>query len=240
MKLRSIALASLLGAGLLMSTGCTEDDVKDAVNDLVKPNAVYVVNAHGTDAITAHADSESKPVANGDMEIFALAGQGNTDVYYTVGSNDSEHTSLAYGNAHLYVASDICNVGTNGFGKITDVSSGQGIVKLVNATNAALTADSTNTVTVHVTNNGTTDDIDLVLESGTTVASCAKATSTTKISDLGIVQGSVISVTIGSTTSDPYTVEDNVPTTVDVDIVYLGNENAVAVPLVKWDDLLNN
>ena len=240
MKLRSIALAGLLGAGLLMSAGCTEDDVKDAINDLVKPNAVYVVNAYGTESITAYADSESGTVANGDLKVFALAGEGDTDVYYTVGANSSDHTSLAYGNAHLYVASDKCNVGTNGFGKMTDVSSGQGIVKLVNATDTELTADSTNTVTVHVTTSGTTTDHDLTLQSGTTVAACNKATSTVTIGDLGIVQGSVVSVTIGNTTSDPYTVEDNVPTTVDVDIVYLGGEKAVAVPLVKWDDLLNN
>ena len=237
MKLRSIALAGLLGAGMLMTSGCTEDDIKDAINDLLKPNVVYVVNVYGAE-ITAHADSDSDTVANKKMKVFALSDEGDTtDVYYEVGNNSSAHSALAYGNAHLYVASSSCNL-TNGMGFVTDVSTGAGIVELVNATNAPLTADSTNTVTVHVTNGTTTTDTDLTLQNGTTVAACGKATSTVTIGSLGIVQGSVVSVTIGSTTSDPYTVTDDVPTSVDVDIVYLGGEDAVAVPLVKWDDLI--
>jgi len=235
MKLRSIALAGLLGAGLIMTSGCTEDDVKDAINDLLKPNVVYVVNGYGSD-ITAYADSDSELLNNKKMKVFALSDEGDTDVYYKVGNNSSAHSSLAYGNAHLYVASSACNL-TNGLGFVTDVSTGTGIVELINATGAPLTADSTNTVTVHVTN-GTTTDTVLTLQSGTTVAACGKATSTVTIGSLGIVQGSVVSVTIGSTTSDPYTVTDDVPTSVDVDIVYLGGEDAVAVPLVKWDDLI--
>jgi len=236
MKLRSIALAGLLGAGMLMTSGCTEDDVKDAINDLLKPNVVYVVNGYGSD-ITAYANTDSAILANTEMNVFAMSDQEAADVYYTVGANSSEHTSLAYGNAHLYVASNSCNL-VNGFGSVTDVSTGTGVVELVNATNTVLTADSTNTVTVHVTNGGTTVDTVLTLQSGTTVAECSKAASTVSIADLGIVQGSTVSVTIGATTSDPYTVQDDVPTTVDVDIVYLGGEDAVAVPLVKWDDLI--
>ena len=236
MKLRSIALAGLLGTGLIMTSGCGTDDVVDAINDLVKPNVVYVVNGFSS-GITAHANGESSMISSNGMEPFALTGSGNTDVYYEVGANSSEHTSLAYGNAHLYVATPVCSP-VNGLGKITDVSTGTGIVELVNATGSALTADSTNTVTVHVKNNSTTVDHVLALQSGTTVAACSKATSTTTIAGLGIVQGSIVSVTIGSTTSSTYTVTDNVPTTVDVDIVYLGSDNAVAVPLVKWDDLI--
>jgi len=236
MKLRSIALAGLLGGGLLMTSGCGSDDVVDAINDLVKPNVVYVVNGFSSD-ITAHADTDASTLQPNDMKPFALTGDGNTDVYYEVGANSSEHSSLPYGNAHLYVATPTCNA-VNGLGKITDVSTGTGIVELVNATDSELTANATNTVTVHVTNNGVTKHYDLSLQVGEKVAACSKATSTVKIEDLGIVQGSIVMVTINNTASDPYTVEDNVPTTVDVDIVYLGGENAVAVPLVKWDDLI--
>ena len=236
MKLRSIALAGLLGTGLIMTSGCGTDDVVDAINNLVKPNVVYVVNAYTSD-ITAHADGDFSVLTSKQMKPFALAGNGDTDVYYEVGLNSSEHSSLAYGNAHLYVATPACNT-VNALGKITDVSTGTGIVELVNATSSALTANATNKVIVHVTNNGVTKHYELSLQVGQTVAACGKATSTVKISDLGIVQGSIVMVTINNTGSTPYTVEDNVPATVDIDIVYLGGEDAVVVPLVKWDDLI--
>ncbi len=236
MKLRSIVLASLLGASLLSMSGCNTDDVIDAINDLAQPNAVYVVNGYGS-TITAHADTDTAVLSNQSVQLFSLSDNGDTDVYYEVGGNASPHTSLAYGNAHLYVASSECNL-QNGFGSLTDVSTGNGIVKLINATDVPLTAEETNSIVIHVVNNGVSSDRTLTLQSGTTVAGCSQATSTINIEDLGIENGSEVSVTIGGTTSDSYVVDFDIPTTVDVDIVYLGGENAVAVPLAKWDDLI--
>ncbi len=233
MKLHSIALASLLGAGLLMTSGCGTDEIKDAINDIAKPNVVYVVNGHDAN-ITAYANSDSALLQNAQMKVFALTGQSTTDVYYKIGENASGHTSLAYGNAYLYVASPTCNVTTNGFGTMTDTSSGEGVVELINATNVAYTATTTNSITVNV--DGEPHPITVV--GGTSVAACSKASTSFKISDLGIVNGSEVSVTIGGTTSKVYEVKDNVPTSVDVDVVYLGGEKGVAVPLVKFDDIL--
>ena len=233
MKLRSIALASLLGAGLLMTSGCGTDDVKNAINDIAKPNVVYVVNGYDAN-ITAYADSDSALLQNAQMKVFALTGSSTTDVYYKIGQNASGHSSLAYGNAYLYVASPTCNVTTNGFGTMMDTSSGTGVVELVNATSGAYTASTTNSITVNVNGNPHV----ITLASGTSVAGCSKASTSLKISDLNITKGSKVSVTIGGTTSKEYKVKDAVPTTVDVDVVYLGGEKGVAVPLVKFDDLL--
>jgi len=237
MKLRSIILAGLLGTSLLTMSGCKKDDVKDAIDDLVKPNAVYVVNGYGS-PITAHADSDFADLDVNKIKVFALTGDDTTEVYYSVNNNHSVTTSFNYGNAYLYVASSQCNLEEGGFGKMIDHSTGTGIVKVVNATNIPLTADTTNTVTLHVTNDGSTVDKVLTLESGTIVAGCAQVASTINIADLGIRNGSDVSVTIGSTTSDSYHVGFDIPTTVDVDIIYLGGEDAVAVPLAKWDDLI--
>ena len=236
MKLRSIVLTGLLGTSFLAMSGCNSDDIVNAVNNVTKPNAVYVVNGYGN-TITAHADSDTATLSNRSVKLFSLSDNGDTDVYYKVGNNASPHTSLAYGNAHLYVASSECNL-HNGFGSLTDRSTGNGVVKVVNATNSPLIAQGTNSIVVHVRKNGTTSDTTLTLPSGRAVAGCSQETTTFKIADLGIENGSDVSVTMGGTTSTPYHVNFDVPTTVDVDIVYLGGENAVAVPLAKWDDLI--
>jgi len=233
MKLRSIVLAGLIGTSLLTMSGCNVDDV---IDDLVQPNAVYAVNGYGV-PITVYADNESGLVNYKATRVFSLTDSDYTDVYYKVGNNESTHASLPYGNAHLYVASSTCNL-QNGFGSVTDVSTGRGVVSVVNATTSRLTADATHRITVHVTKNGTTTDHVLILQSGTTVAGCGKSATTINIANLGIENGSYVSVTIGSTTSSSYHVDFDIPTTVDVDIVYLGGENAVAVPLAKWDDLV--
>ena len=232
MKLRTIALASLLGAGLLMTSGCNEDDIKDAVKDNVKPNAVYIVNAH-PEAIQAYADQDSKDMKYKDVKTFALDGKDETTVYYKLNNNSSKKKEFKFGNAYLYVASPNCNL-TNGLGYVEDTSTGNGIVELVNATNNKLVADNTHSITITVDGKKHL----LTLKSGTEVGACTKATSKLKISDLGIKKGSKVSVTIGTTTSKVHEVEEEIPTSVDVDIVYLGGEDAVAVPLVKWDDLL--
>jgi len=232
MKLRSIVLAGLIGTSLLTMSGC---NVEDTINDLIKPNAIYIVNGYGSE-ITAYANNESHSILNKKFRMFSTD-SGDTDVYYKVGNNASSHKSLAYGNAHLYVASSECNL-QNGLGFVTDVSTGQGVVEVVNATNTPLRASSTTTMIVHVKNGNITRDTIITVPRGREVPACGKLRSDKRIADLGIEQGSVVSVTIGNTTSSLHTVTDNVPTTVDVDLVYLGGEDAVAVALVKWDDLI--
>ena len=57
MKLRAIALAGLLGAGLLLTSGCDKDDIP-----FVNIASVSVVNASFDPSINVTVDGSTKPV----------------------------------------------------------------------------------------------------------------------------------------------------------------------------------
>ncbi len=102
MKLRSIALAGLLGSALLMTSGCSKDDVIDAINNALKTNVIYIANANVVDGFTVEGslDSvEAKTVAKNSSKIFVVEGQDS----YTV-NNDAKHAPKEFvkDSAHLY------------------------------------------------------------------------------------------------------------------------------------------
>ena len=243
MKLRSIALAGLLGAGMLMTSGCTEDDVKDAINDIAKPNAIYVVNGFQTGDITAFVGSESDVVAAAEMAVYPTAGEDTTSVYYERNGGQSGAEDFAYGNAHMFLAAE-CDSTPSSLEFLTDSSTGEGTVEVFNVSGADhdISTDAEK-VFVIVDNNGVVDTIELTPPASSVVQNCHSVTASQKLGDLGIVQGSKVQIKVGTTgtpyPSTPYTVEDNVPTDVDIDIVVISSEQAVFVPLIKWDDLLS-
>ncbi len=232
MKLRTIALAGLLGAGLLMTAGCNETDVVKAAGDAAKFNVVNVVNGYN-DTIIAHADDDKETLKVGKQHAFALKGKSENAVYYEVGNNQSKETKFKYGSSYLYVASDKCNL-DDGFGSIKDETTGKGEVRVINATNDQYTVNATNSVIVIVDGK----EHKLSIPVGTSINGCDMEASATKIAELGIKKGSMVSVKIGDANATaPYKVKNDIPTTVDVDVVYLGGTMAVAVPLPGFDDL---
>jgi len=97
MKLRSIALAGLLGGALLMMSGCSKDDVIDAVNDALKANVIHVANANSGTAF--YVDGEDKQVSEDSSRMFIVKGKNS----YTVsdGVNNIEK-NFPKDSAHLY------------------------------------------------------------------------------------------------------------------------------------------
>ena len=103
MKLRSIAMSGLLGAGLLMMSGCSAEDVADLVGDVLNQNVIYTVN--GTDisvtfSVTGATDTE---VADRNFTAHLLTGHDNYDVIYTP-SGGVDPKSFPAGSVYMYTA----------------------------------------------------------------------------------------------------------------------------------------
>ena len=93
MKLRSIALAGLLGAGMLMTSGCTEDDIKDAIASVIKPSVIIAINA--TDAsqdmkVEGIVDASKLTIPSGESQLYIPVGENSYSISY--GTNIAEKT----------------------------------------------------------------------------------------------------------------------------------------------------
>jgi len=96
MKLRTIALASLLGAGLLMTSGC--GDVEDAIADALKVNVVHLANG-ATNEVEFTIAGDKELVAAQKSKMFILTGENSYIVNNT--AVDAER-DLPKDSAHLY------------------------------------------------------------------------------------------------------------------------------------------
>ena len=138
MKLRTIALAGLLGTGLLMTSGCNEDDITDAIADALKVNVINVANGATKEVefnIEGELDSNKQLVSAQKSKMFLVDGQDSYKVNNT--AVDAEH-SFAKDSAHLYALCandkgvmvdsatggdrqiDVFNLSTNTIGSSTD------------------------------------------------------------------------------------------------------------------------
>lgn len=108
MKLRSIALASLLGAGLVMSTGCS-DAIKDAINDAVKTNVITIANANDNPAF--YIDNELKEVGQNSSRMFVVA---DNDTYAVRSDATSFEASFPKDGSYLYAQCKMITGGENG------------------------------------------------------------------------------------------------------------------------------
>jgi len=237
MKLRSIALAGLLGAGLIMTSGCTEDDVKDAITDITKANVVYAVNGY-TDSTDITVGGTVYPVTAYNLEAVPLTGDAQTAVSYTKNSNTSDESHFDYGNAHMYIATDNSNCSQAGsLFYVRDSSTGTGKVEVFNLTLSDYDATQ-ETVKVHINGGTVNERVVAITATNSAVASCQKVAATQTLADLNMQVGDTVAVEVNGQTSSAYTIEDNIPTNVDIDLVVFSNDNGVFVPLIKWDDLI--
>ncbi len=100
MKLRSIALAGLLGAGFLMTSGCKEDDI------IPRVASVNVVNATVGD-LSVTVDSSTKTVhSQGEFVPFPIV---STDDSINVSFNGGSTTSVANDAIHVVGINTACN-----------------------------------------------------------------------------------------------------------------------------------
>ena len=134
MKLRSIVLASLLGAGLGMSSGCS-DAVKDAINDLEKTNVITIANANSNSAF--YIDNELKEVVQNSSKMFVVA---DNDTYAVRSDATSFTTSFAKDGSYLYAQCKIIVGGENGV--LVDAGTGTRNIQVFNISGEAIGNES--------------------------------------------------------------------------------------------------
>ena len=167
MKLRSIALAGLLGSVLLMTSGCSKDDVTDAVNNALKTNVIHVANGTGnvlTYSIEGELDSNSQDVNSHESKMFFTEGQ---DVYTVSNSLNNTPKDFAKDKAHLYAQ---CAVSGDVLTDTATPSPRQ--IEIINLSDAEITSGGSVTVTLYDKN-----DVDIKHDTlNNTLAVCARAT----------------------------------------------------------------
>jgi len=81
MKLRSIALAGLLGSGLLMTSGCGTDDIEAAINSILNTSYITIANADATQEFIVEGSVSSDTTVNvNSTKFFGVINHDN----YTV------------------------------------------------------------------------------------------------------------------------------------------------------------
>lgn len=230
MKLRSIALAGLLGGALLMTSGCSSDDVLDAVNDVLKVNVIHVANAN--DGVNFTVDGTDEVVSKDSSKMFIVEGKDS----YTVsnGVNNSPE-DFAKDSAHLYA---LCNNGS----VLTDTATG-GVreIEVLNLSAAPINAGVDQNITVKVYN-GVVELATMNL-GGQTMSACSRAivpAATFDLSDVTRVEVNGVVYDVPAYDSDVTAVLDSL-NDVDFDIVIfdtsVGAEKGAIVPLATAVEL---
>ena len=228
MKLRSIALAGLLGSGLLMTTGCGTDDIVDLVNDLVKANVIHVANANS--GVNFTVDGVDEVVSQDSSQMFVVNGKDS----YTVsnGVNNSP-ADFPKDSAHLYA---LCENG----GVITDTATGDvRQIDVINLSGTAIDAGAGETLEVSVFNGANL--LATMQLSGQTLDACTKEalpTTSFNLSDVTRVEVNGVGYDVPAYDSDVTAVLDEL-NDVDFDIVVFdaATEKGTIVPLATAAEL---
>ena len=237
MKLRSIALAGLLSAGLFMSSGCSIEDVTDAINDALKSNIIHVANGQSntvTFEVEGDLNSNTQDVNGLTNKMFFTNGQDSYSVSNTVsadyGVTNSTKTFPKDG-AYLY---GLCANGN----VITDsATSGQRQIEVVNLSNTAVGTNGNVEVVFYGENN---EELDRRTINGE-VAACSKATlpaSSVVLKDLRAVSVNGTLFTIPNYDADIDSELDKL-NNVDLDLVVydVNDQKGTIIPLATAKQL---
>ena len=229
MKLRSIALAGLLGAGLLMTSGCNEDDVLDAVGDLLQQNVVYTVNGTGGD-VTFTVGSESTLVADKAFNADLLTGSDSYAVSYTP-NNGLIPVSFDEGSTYIYAATTCTSAGQLNH----EVNTNK--VNIINLSNTEIVPGDTTTILITQADGTTQHEI------SETVTGCS-VIGTPSLNNVVIEDGMNIKVIVNNALTQEYTVTGIDPdlialgNTLKVDIIIFEDNTLGVVPMATYDDLV--
>ena len=223
MKLRSIALAGLLSAGLLMTSGCTED----LIEDILKVNVIYTLNARGEQVTFTVTGDTDTPVQDQEYAPHLLTGHSDYAVSYTPGA--PVPISFPYGSVYMYAAAN-CSLAANGYLQ-HEVNANK--VNFVNLSEVNLPGSSSLIVITQadgVTTHTVAEDIGLCSVNGASSLD-------------GVVFENDMTISLDGGTTTAYTV-----TGMDPDLIALGDRlkidvvlfdgNMTVVPMVGYDDLL--
>jgi len=207
-------MMGLAAATLLLFGGCS---LQDLVEDLVKTNAIYVVNGTGG-AITVSVSGEgSKNIASHNLvaEPYYIADEEHTTVSYDGGHSKT----FSAGGPYLYAATTC-----NGEGFLTDKTDGNR-VHVVNLTAQTFT-----------------DNIQIIDADGASftitdnAAACA-VTNSDQANEIKVGNGMKVKIGNGDweTINDIPTEVENVANKVKVDVVVYTTTEGTVVPMAGYD-----
>lgn len=138
MKLRSVALAGLLGTGILMTSGCGTEDIVDAFNTALKTNVIHLANARDIQ-VDFTIDGNSNLVNAQSSQMAVVTGNDN---YVVTNTTFDSVATFPKDSAHLYALCSADSV-------ITDsATTGAREIEVINLSATAIDAGIGQTVTV--------------------------------------------------------------------------------------------
>lgn len=228
MKLRSIALSGLLGAGLLMTSGCGTDDVTDLVGDLLQQNVVYTVNGTGGD-VTFTVGTESNLVVDKAYNADLLTGSDSYAVSYTPNGGLTP-VSFNEGSTYIYAATTCTGAGQLNH----EVNANK--VNIVNLS-TEITPGEVTSIVITQADGITTHDVTEI------VGGCA-VTGVPSLNGVVIENEMNIKVTVNGEVIQDYTVTEIDPdlialgNTLKVDVIIFDDNTLSAIPIAGYDDLV--
>ena len=222
MKLRSIALAGLLGAGLIMTSGCGTDDVEKFVNNILNTSYITIANAANTQDFIVEGTVSSDTTVNQDSTKFFGVVDHNDYTVSTQGStvSDTFHKDGGY----------LFGLCSNGAQAVSDSTDGHRI-NVVNL-------DSTNPIASQTIEFGF-DNGDANISATVSVGTCAKvAVAAFDAINTGAVEAVKINGELISMPTLDQDVEDAIDALLgqaEFDLVVFDAVNNIgtAVPIVK-------
>lgn len=211
MKLRSIALAGLLVTGIVVMSGCSEDDVKELLG--INTSAVYAVNDLGS-AVDVTVGGDTQQVeSQGLAKVFPTT---STDSKVVVSySSGTGSVSLNNDGIHVYAATS-CTGSTDG--RLVDTYNGQKI-RVMNLTDAPIVKTDIELVHNEVV-------VPLPDDAAACAVTLANVTDTTGDWNVTVNGGETYSVTLPANIGFEVVVYSTTP------------NSGTVVPLVGFDDLL--
>jgi len=222
MKLRSIALAGLLGTGLIMTSGCGSDDIEAAINNLLNTSYITIANAANTQDFIVEGTVSSDTTVNQDStKFFGVVDHDDYTVSTQGGTvSDTFHKDGGY----------LFGLCSNGAQSVSDSSDGHRI-NVVNL-------DSTNAITTQTIEFGF-DNGDANVSATVSVGTCNKVAVAAFDS---INTGAVDAVKINGKLITMPTLDQDVEDAIDAllgkaefDLVVFDAANSIGtgVPIVK-------
>ena len=234
MKLRTIALAGLLGTGLMMTSGC--GSVEDAIADALRINVVHVANGATNQVefdIEGELDSNSQLVDAQKSKMFIVSGQ---DTYTVNNKAVDAPRNFAKDSAHLYA---LC---ADDRGVMTDSATGG--TREIEVFNLSTQTIGTSAAPLNITLYGAQNNVLATATAASSVGNCNKESVTFNnpfdLVDVKKVGLNDINITVPEYDADVQSKIDSL-NDVDFDIVIfdanISNPKGTIVPLATAKEL---
>ena len=223
MKLRSIALAGLLGASLVMTSGCDKDDV----DDFLSANVIYTVNGINSQVTFSVTSDGTSSSSYKKVVPHVLAGERIYTVSYNNGTGTHE---FAHGSVYTYTSTNDCGT--------TKYLAHEVDAERVNIINLGTPLNSSDSYVEVFDSQGNS-----IAKSTESIGKCTVG-AVASLKSIKVENDMTINVTINGVVTDTYKLTDlnskllSLANSIKVDIVLLADGSATLVALAGYDELI--